>query len=135
MIPMLKYPKVVKLPSILLCFTLKVVCDCTHLLKLKLSIYNNSRVSLLAYSPLAMGILSGKYFSDDMGPADARLNLFKGWPFIKEVAHYFYFVLVLLRKPAFSFSFPGKYSEAEFRYNLSKSNVRNATKVRLISFS
>ncbi|XP_021743945.1 uncharacterized protein LOC110709995 [Chenopodium quinoa] len=31
-------------------------------------------------SPLAMGILFGKYFGDDRGPADARLNLFKGVP-------------------------------------------------------
>lgn len=36
------------------------------------------RISLLAYSPLAMGILSGKYFSPDGGPADARLNLYRG---------------------------------------------------------
>lgn len=36
------------------------------------------RISLLAYSPLAMGILSGKYLSPDKGPTDARLNLFRG---------------------------------------------------------
>lgn len=36
------------------------------------------RISLLAYSPLAMGILSGKYFSPEGGPADARLHLFRG---------------------------------------------------------
>lgn len=35
------------------------------------------RLSLLAYNPLAMGILSGKYLSDG-GPADARMNLFRG---------------------------------------------------------
>lgn len=29
-----------------------------------------------------MGILSGKYFSLDGGPTDARLNLFKGLQFI-----------------------------------------------------
>lgn len=39
---------------------------------------NVSRISLLAYSPLAMGILSGKYFAEDGGPSNARLNLFKG---------------------------------------------------------
>lgn len=32
----------------------------------------------MAYSPLAMGILSGKYLSPGNGPPDARLNLFKG---------------------------------------------------------
>ncbi|KAH7316214.1 hypothetical protein KP509_21G083100 [Ceratopteris richardii] len=52
------------------------------------------RVSLLAYSPLAMGLLSGKYCRSDGGPSDARLNLYKG-----------------------------KYAEAEGRYNLSKPNV------------
>ncbi|WVZ24046.1 hypothetical protein V8G54_002590 [Vigna mungo] len=31
-------------------------------------------------SPLAMGILSGKYFSLGGGPKDARLNLFKVYP-------------------------------------------------------
>lgn len=36
------------------------------------------RISFLAYSPLAMGILSGKYLSPDKGPTDARLNLFTG---------------------------------------------------------
>ncbi|PWZ30625.1 hypothetical protein Zm00014a_029983 [Zea mays] len=36
-------------------------------------------ISLLAYSPMAMGILSGKYhLSDNCGPPDARMNLFKG---------------------------------------------------------
>ncbi|KAI4319441.1 hypothetical protein MLD38_033038 [Melastoma candidum] len=39
---------------------------------------HHERISLLAYSPLAMGILSGKYFQSDGAPADARLNLFKG---------------------------------------------------------
>ncbi|XP_042053583.1 protein tas-like [Salvia splendens] len=51
---------------------------------------HHERVSLLAYSPLAMGILSGKYLSLDGGPSDARLNLFKG-----------------------------RYAEGESRYNLS----------------
>ncbi|PWZ13663.1 hypothetical protein Zm00014a_030969 [Zea mays] len=36
-------------------------------------------ISLLAYSPMSMGILSGKYhLSDNCGPPDARMNLFKG---------------------------------------------------------
>eukprot|EP00775_Hariotina_reticulata_P006767 gene6767-6984_t len=34
-------------------------------------------VSLLAYSPLAMGLLTGKYLSDDGGPPAARLNKYK----------------------------------------------------------
>ncbi|KAK1386073.1 putative voltage-gated potassium channel subunit beta [Heracleum sosnowskyi] len=33
---------------------------------------HHERISLLAYSPLAMGILSGKYLSHDKGPTDAR---------------------------------------------------------------
>ncbi|XP_057965984.1 uncharacterized protein LOC131156370 isoform X2 [Malania oleifera] len=60
---------------------------------------HHERISLLAYSPLAMGILSGKYFSPDGGPADARLNLFKG-----------------------------NYSEGESRYNLRNAIVKAATK-------
>lgn len=60
---------------------------------------NVSRISLLAYSPLAMGILSGKYFAEDGGPSNARLNLFKG-----------------------------RYKEGESRYDLSKSNVLYAAK-------
>lgn len=39
---------------------------------------NEFRVSLLAYSPMAMGILSGKYFSSGGAPSDARLNIFRG---------------------------------------------------------
>lgn len=39
---------------------------------------NEFRVSLLAYSPMAMGILSGKYFSSGGAPSDARLNIFSG---------------------------------------------------------
>ncbi|KAB2616174.1 aldo-keto reductase-like [Pyrus ussuriensis x Pyrus communis] len=54
-------------------------------------------ISLLAYSPLAMGILSRKYFSHDEGPADAQLNVFRG-----------------------------KYSEGESRYNLSNHIIRAA---------
>ncbi|XP_009778409.1 uncharacterized protein [Nicotiana sylvestris] len=60
---------------------------------------HNERISLLAYSPLAMGILSGKYFAEDGGPSDARLNLFKG-----------------------------RYREGESRYNLSNSNALYAAK-------
>ncbi|GAV79054.1 Aldo_ket_red domain-containing protein [Cephalotus follicularis] len=59
---------------------------------------HHERVSLLAYSPLAMGILTGKYFSTEGGSADARLNLFKG-----------------------------KYSEGEARYNLSTNIIKAAT--------
>ncbi|XP_020101227.1 protein tas isoform X2 [Ananas comosus] len=58
---------------------------------------HHERISLLAYSPMAMGILSGKYLSPDSGPPDARMNLFKG-----------------------------KYSEGESRYKLSSSTVRAA---------
>eukprot|EP00798_Chlamydomonas_sp_ICE-L_P008230 gene8230-1496_t len=35
-------------------------------------------VGMLAYSPLAMGLLTGKYLSADGGPAEARLNLYRG---------------------------------------------------------
>ncbi|KZV54337.1 aldo-keto reductase-like [Dorcoceras hygrometricum] len=58
---------------------------------------SHERVWLLAYSPLAMGILSGKYFSLNGGPADARLNLFRG-----------------------------RYAEGESRYSLSNSTVKKA---------
>ncbi|XP_057776570.1 uncharacterized protein LOC130995337 isoform X2 [Salvia miltiorrhiza] len=58
---------------------------------------HHERVSLLAYSPLAMGILSGKYLSLDGGPSDARLNLFKG-----------------------------RYAEGESRYNLSDGIIGKA---------
>ncbi|XP_058200256.1 uncharacterized protein LOC131315168 isoform X2 [Rhododendron vialii] len=63
---------------------------------------HHERVSLLAYSPLAMGILSGKYFLPNGGPSDARLNLFKG-----------------------------RYSEGESRYNLSSPIVQKATEAYL----
>ncbi|KAL4573532.1 hypothetical protein LXL04_020342 [Taraxacum kok-saghyz] len=43
------------------------LAECCHL----------ERVRLLAYSPLAMGLLSGKYLLPDYGGDDARLNLFK----------------------------------------------------------
>uniref|UniRef100_A0A803MWU0 NADP-dependent oxidoreductase domain-containing protein n=1 Tax=Chenopodium quinoa TaxID=63459 RepID=A0A803MWU0_CHEQI len=55
-----------------------------------------------AYSPLAMGILFGKYFGDDRGPADARLNLFKG-----------------------------RYSEGESRYSLSNAATKLAYSFQL----
>ncbi|KAL3626038.1 hypothetical protein CASFOL_029587 [Castilleja foliolosa] len=61
---------------------------------------HHERVSLLAYSPLAMGILSGKYLSLDGGPADSRMNLFRG-----------------------------KYAEGESRYSLSNDIIRKATEL------
>ncbi|KAL0418792.1 UNVERIFIED_CONTAM: protein tas [Sesamum radiatum] len=61
---------------------------------------HHERISLLAYSPLAMGILSGKYLSLAGGPADGRLNLFKG-----------------------------RYAEGESRYNLSNVIIRKATEL------
>lgn len=90
------YPRIVSVQNSynLLCRNFDLgMAECCH----------HERVNLLAYSPLAMGILSGKYFSYDQGPADARLNLFRG-----------------------------KYSEAEFRYNLLKPNVRRATESYLV---
>ncbi|KAL0054438.1 hypothetical protein WJX82_008842 [Trebouxia sp. C0006] len=35
-------------------------------------------IGLLAYSPLAMGLLTGKYLAKDGGPKEARLNKYKG---------------------------------------------------------
>ncbi|KAK3407353.1 hypothetical protein EUGRSUZ_K03423 [Eucalyptus grandis] len=87
------YPKVVSVQNCysLLCRTFDSgMAECCH----------HERISLLAYSPLAMGILSGKYFLPDGGPPDARLNLFKG-----------------------------RYSEGESRYNLSNSIVTAAIMV------
>ncbi|XP_025815008.1 uncharacterized protein LOC112892051 isoform X2 [Panicum hallii] len=61
---------------------------------------HHERISLLAYSPMAMGILSGKYHSsDDSGPPEARMNLFKG-----------------------------RYSEGESRYKLQSPEVKLAVK-------
>jgi aryl-alcohol dehydrogenase-like predicted oxidoreductase len=63
----------------LLLFSLSGLAECCH----------HQGVSLLAYSPLAMGLLTGKY-TDDLpavptpggplynGPAEARLNKYKG---------------------------------------------------------
>uniref|UniRef100_A0A2P2MGG3 NADP-dependent oxidoreductase domain-containing protein n=1 Tax=Rhizophora mucronata TaxID=61149 RepID=A0A2P2MGG3_RHIMU len=65
------YPKIISVQNSynLLCRTFDSgLAECCH----------HEGTSLLAYSPLAMGILSGKYFLHDRGPADARLNLFKG---------------------------------------------------------
>ncbi|PQP99088.1 uncharacterized protein Pyn_05116 [Prunus yedoensis var. nudiflora] len=85
-----RHPKIVSVQNSysLLCRTFDSgLAECCH----------HERISLLAYSPLAMGILSGKYFLADGGPADARLNLFRG-----------------------------KYSEGESRYNLSDHIIRAA---------
>ncbi|XP_020425986.1 uncharacterized protein LOC18767342 isoform X2 [Prunus persica] len=85
-----RHPKIVSVQNSysLLCRTFDSgLAECCH----------HERISLLAYSPLAMGILSGKYFLPDGGPADARLNLFRG-----------------------------KYSEGESRYNLSDHIIRAA---------
>ncbi|XP_043718580.1 protein tas-like isoform X2 [Telopea speciosissima] len=89
------YPRIVSLQNSysLLCRSFDSgLAECCH----------HERVSLLAYSPLAMGILSGKYFSPDGGPVDARMNLFRG-----------------------------KYAEGESRYNLSNSRIKAATKAYL----
>ncbi|KAK7845164.1 histone h2ax [Quercus suber] len=89
------HPKIVSVQNSysLLCRTFDSgMAECCH----------HERVSLLAYSPLAMGILSGKYSLPDGGPTDARLNLFKG-----------------------------RYSEGESRYNLSSNIIKAATMVLL----
>lgn len=86
------YPRIVSVQNSynLLCRNFDSgLAECCHL----------ERVSLLAYSPLAMGLLSGKYLSPDGGADDARLNLFRG-----------------------------RYSEGESRYNLSNPTIREATK-------
>ncbi|XP_057421434.1 uncharacterized protein LOC130715364 isoform X2 [Lotus japonicus] len=86
------YPKIVSLQNSysLLCRTFdSAMAECCH----------QESISLLAYSPLAMGLLSGKYFSPSGGPEDARFNLFKG-----------------------------KYSEGESRYNLSNKVMQAAAK-------
>ncbi|KMS96551.1 hypothetical protein BVRB_8g201980 isoform F [Beta vulgaris subsp. vulgaris] len=85
-------PKIVTLQNSysLLCRTFdSSLAECCH----------HERIFLLAYSPLAMGILSGKYFAGDGGPENARLNLFRG-----------------------------RYSEGESRYNLSSAATRAATR-------
>lgn len=60
---------------------------------------HHERISLLAYSPMAMGILSGKYLSPGGGPSDARMNIFRG-----------------------------RYSEGESRYDLSNAVITEAVK-------
>lgn len=55
---------------------------------------HRERVSLIAYSPLAMGLLTGKYTRPGGAPATARLNLYKN-----------------------------RYAEAEGRYSLASPNV------------
>ncbi|XP_021730871.1 uncharacterized protein LOC110697799 [Chenopodium quinoa] len=85
-------PKIVSLQNSysLLCRTFdSALAECCH----------HESIFLLAYSPLAMGILSGKYFGDDRGPVDARLNLFRG-----------------------------RYSEGESRYSLSNAATKLATR-------
>ncbi|CAO2839670.1 unnamed protein product [Amaranthus hypochondriacus] len=85
-------PKIVSLQNSysLLCRTFdSALAECCH----------HESIFLLAYSPLAMGILSGKYFMGEGGPADARLNLFRG-----------------------------RYREGESRYNLSSPVTRVATR-------
>ncbi|RDX85910.1 Mediator of RNA polymerase II transcription subunit 27, partial [Mucuna pruriens] len=73
----------------LLCRTFdSAMAECCH----------QESISLLAYSPLTTGILSGKYFFPGGGPTDVRLNHFKG-----------------------------KYSEGESRYNLSNKVTMTAT--------
>ncbi|PON78470.1 Niemann-Pick C type protein [Trema orientale] len=84
-------PKIISVQNSynLLCRTFDFgVAECCH----------HERIPLLAYSPLAMGILSGKYFLPDGGPGDARMNMFRG-----------------------------KYSEGESRYNLSNKIIKAAT--------
>ncbi|KAJ0975655.1 hypothetical protein J5N97_017620 [Dioscorea zingiberensis] len=72
----------------LLCRTFDLgLAECCH----------HERINLLAYSPMAMGILSGKYFSPGGGPSDARMNLLRGI-----------------------------YSEGESRYNLSNAILKSA---------
>lgn len=87
-----QYPRIVSIQNAynLLCRNFDAgLAECCH----------HERVSLLAYSPIAMGMLSGKYLAADGGPPDARLNLFKG-----------------------------RYEEGESRYSLCKRNVIVAIK-------
>ncbi|XP_058772490.1 uncharacterized protein LOC131646480 [Vicia villosa] len=50
------------------CQIVYTVAECCH----------HESIGLLAYNPLAMGIVSGKYLSLGNGPPDTRLNIFKG---------------------------------------------------------
>ncbi|KAA3475035.1 protein tas-like isoform X2 [Gossypium australe] len=86
-----RYPKIISVQNSysLLCRTFDSgMAECCH----------HERIYLLGYSPLAMGILSGKYFASDGAPSDARLNLFKG-----------------------------RYSEGESRYSLARNTLKLAT--------
>ncbi|TYI00450.1 hypothetical protein ES332_A11G135300v1 [Gossypium tomentosum] len=85
------YPKIISVQNSysLLCRTFDSgMAECCH----------HERIYVLGYSPLAMGILSGKYFASDGAPSDARLNLFKG-----------------------------RYSEGESRYSLARNTLKLAT--------
>ncbi|XP_078441022.1 uncharacterized protein LOC144711001 [Wolffia australiana] len=84
------YPRIISLQNCynLLCRNFDSgLAECCH----------HEGIKLLGYSPTAMGILSGKYFSPDGGPQNARMNRYRG-----------------------------RYSEGESRYNLSKLAVRSA---------
>ncbi|XP_031488460.1 uncharacterized protein LOC116256279 [Nymphaea colorata] len=85
-----RYPKIISIQNCynLLCRNFDSgLAECCH----------HEGLSLLAYSPMAMGLLSGKYLYPGGGPPDARMNLFRG-----------------------------KYAEGETRYSLSKQNVEAA---------
>ncbi|CAA6654192.1 unnamed protein product [Spirodela intermedia] len=85
-----QFPRIVSVQNSynLLCRTFDSgLAECCH----------HEGIRLLAYSPTAMGILSGKYFSPDGGPKGARMNRYRG-----------------------------RYSEGESRYNLSKVTVKSA---------
>ncbi|KAF9605277.1 hypothetical protein IFM89_015893, partial [Coptis chinensis] len=87
------YPKIVSVQNSynLLCRSFDSgLAECCH----------HEGIFLLAYSPLAMGLLSGKYSSPCGGPPDSRMNLFKG-----------------------------RYSEGESRYNLSNDLIKASIKV------
>ena len=83
-----RLPRVASLQNAysLTCRTFEVaLAECCH----------RESVSLLAYSPLAMGLLTGKYFQPGGAPPEARLNLYRG-----------------------------RYAEAEGRYSFERANVR-----------
>jgi hypothetical protein len=115
-------------------------------------VVDSNRVSLLAYSPLAMGLLSGKYLTPDGGPPDARLNLYRGTTLVFLPFHTIStkrchnvqgvlpinfggtcsLVMVAVRLRILRFLFvlvAGCYAEAECRYSLSKPNVIPAISV------
>ncbi|BBN20432.1 hypothetical protein MPTK1_8g18990 [Marchantia polymorpha subsp. ruderalis] len=91
-------PRIVSIQNAynLLCRTFdSTLAECCH----------HHHVRLLAYSPLAMGLLSGKYLTPERGPKDARLNLYRG-----------------------------RYAEAESRYSFSKPNCIPAVTTHLMAF-